>query len=87
MKVKYFIKKLESYDATEVPSRQPSSYTDQQLKNNVDGIWQCGESTNPDTFGQPFTCGTTCAGARKRRAIEGETSPSTLSILIFLLPL
>uniref|UniRef100_A0A7M5X729 Cadherin domain-containing protein n=2 Tax=Clytia hemisphaerica TaxID=252671 RepID=A0A7M5X729_9CNID len=68
--VKYFIKKLSRYDATEVPSTNPSTYTDQQLKNNIDGIWQCGESSNPNSFEQTFTCGTSCAGARKRRAIE-----------------
>lgn len=73
--MKYFIVKLDTSGTNDVRSfpllSDPSKYTDEELRNNKDGIWQCGESVNPDVFDKEFTCGSTCVGERKRRAIEG----------------
>ena len=82
--MKFFIVKMDTAGSNDIRSfplrSNPSLYTDEELRNNEDGIWQCGESGNPDIIGNDFTCGTPCDGSkRKRRAIEG------LEILIFYL--
>jgi len=71
--MKYFIRALADFGTTHAPSREPSSYSDAELTNGVDGIWQCGESENPDVFGKKYRCGGACHSdeARRRRALGG----------------
>ena len=77
--MKYFIVRMNTRGTNLVTNSpllsDPSQYTEEELRNNKDGIWQCGESTNPEVFGNDFVCGTQCDGSpvrRKRRAIEGK---------------
>jgi len=75
LKMKYFVRSLVNFGTTHVPSRDPSSYSDEELRNGVDGIWQCGESDNPDVFGKKYRCGGACHSdeARRRRALGGNS--------------
>ena len=80
-KVKYYIVKLDTSGTNDVTSfplpSDPSKYTEEELRNNKDGIWQCGESVNPGVFGNDFVCGSQCdggVGRRRKRDIEGNIS-------------
>ena len=71
--MKYFVRSLVQFGTSEVPSRDPSSYSDIELKDGVDGIWQCGESENPNVFEKKYRCGGACHSeqTRRRRALGG----------------
>ena len=70
--MKYFIRLVAQF-ATQTPTTDPSNYTDDELKNGKDGIWQCGESSNPEVFGTSFVCGGECgSSSRRRRDLSGK---------------